>query len=439
MINWSSHQKVWHIAGPMILSNLTVPLLGIVDTAVVGHLEDPYHMGAVSVGAAIFGIVFWGFGFLRMGTTGMTAQAFGQSDNEELRAILARSILIGLGLAVLLLLLQWPVAWIAFEAIHGSELVEQHGQTYFYIRIWSAPATFANYVLLGWFLGMQNARTTLYVVTAVNLINIALDFLFVVGLGFGASGVAAASVIAEYIGLVFALWLVRKQLLLHPGQFQRSLILHRQKFRKLVSFNKDIFIRNLCLMFTLAFFTTQGARFGDVVLAANAILFNMYTFMAYGLDGFAHASEALVGKAIGSRQRQALVETIKVAAYWTFIVSVLVSIGYYLAGSRIIAMISDIEVVREMAQVYLPWMIFLPLISAWAFLLDGVYIGATCAREMRNTMVVSTFLLFLPSWYLLLPMGNHGLWLAFTIFIVSRVVTMMALLKPVLRSSGLQF
>ena len=240
-----SHGSVWRIAGPMILSNLTVPLLGIVDTAVVGHLDESHHMGAVAIGSAIFGIVFWGFGFLRMGTTGITAQAYGENDNNELRATLARALLIAAGISFFIILLQSPVAWLAFRVIQGSELVEQHGRFYFDIRIWSAPATFMNYALLGWFLGMQNARAPLFILTFVNLINMLLDVLFVMGLGYGASGVAWASLLAEYAGLGFALMLAAKQLKLHPGEAKGNTILDKRKIRKMLSINKDIFIRNL--------------------------------------------------------------------------------------------------------------------------------------------------------------------------------------------------
>jgi MATE family multidrug resistance protein len=436
MSDWSSHGRVWRIAGPMILSNLTVPLLGIVDTAVVGHLDEPYHMGAVSIGAAIFGIVFWGFGFLRMGTTGITAQAFGQNDNNELRATLGRALLIAVIMSLLLLVMQLPIGWLAFQVIQGSELVEQQGRVYFDIRIWSAPATLMNYVLLGWFLGMQNARAPLYILTFVNLINMLLDLLFVVGWGYGANGVAWASLIAEYFGLAFALWLVKQQLVQYPGKLQRVLLLDKRKVRKMLSINKDIFIRNLCLMFSLAFFTAQGARFGDVVLAANAVLFNMYTFMAYGLDGFAHAAEALVGKAVGARDRKEYFAVIKTSAVWAFITSVLIVISYWLAGYWVIALMTDIEGVQQTALTYLPWMLLLPLISVWSFLLDGIYIGTTRAAEMRNTMLFSTFFIFIPLWYLLLPMQNHGLWLAFTLFNTARAVSMALLFKTITDRSG---
>jgi len=441
MRNWlsgqSPHAKVWRIAGPMMLSNITVPLLGIVDTAVVGHLDESYHMGAVSLGAAIFGIVFWGFGFLRMGTTGITAQAFGQNDNNELRAILARASIVAIAMSLLLILLQAPIAWLAFYVVQGSELVEQHSRIYFDIRIWSAPATFMNYVLLGWFLGMQNARAPLYILTFVNLTNMLLDILFVMGLGYGANGVAWASLIAEYLGLLFSLWLVRRQLMLYPGVLLRDLVFDKNKLHKLLSINRDILVRNLCLMFTLAFFTAQGARFGDLVLAANAVLFNMQTFMAYALDGFSFATEALVGKAVGSKDRSGYFAALKSSAVWALIASVLFVCFYGLAGDWIIGLMTDIEPVRQTAREYLNWIVVLPLISVWGFLLDGVYVGTTRASEMRNTMLFSTFFVFLPIWYLLLPLENHGLWLAFLLFMAARAVSMAVLFPAISRRSGI--
>ena len=433
MVDKLSHHKVWRIAGPMILTNLTVPLLGMVDTAVVGHLEQAYHMGAVSIGAAIFGIVFWGFGFLRMGTTGITAQIFGAQDNDELRASLARALIVATALAVVVIIFQWPIGWLAFQIIQGSDLVELHGRVYFDIRIWSAPATFANYALLGWFLGMQNARAPLIVLTFVNCINIVLDLLFVLVWGYGANGVAWASLLAEYLGVALALWLAQRELRAYPGRLHRTSLVDKAKLKKFLVINRDIFIRNLCLMSTLAFFAAQGARFGDVVLAANAVLFNMQTLMAYGLDGFAHAAEALVGKAIGAKQRDEFFSAIRISTVWAFLVSLLFSLVYYLMGDLIISLMTDIDTVRSTANVYLPWVVLLPIISVWSFLLDGIYIGATSAKEMRNTMIFSTFFIFLPVWYLLLPLQNHGLWLAFVLFILARAVSMSVLFPRVIQ------
>ena len=431
------HQQVWRIAGPMILSNLTVPLLGMVDTAVVGHLDEPYHMGAVAIGAMIFGIVFWGFGFLRMGTTGITAQSLGRTDNGEIRATLARAVALALLFSVLLLLLQRPIGSLAFYLVEGSNLVEEHGRLYFDIRIYSAPATLVNYVLLGWFLGLQNARAPLFIMFVVNAINMVLDVFFVMVSGLGADGVAWASLIAEYCGVLLAVFLVISELKRHPGEVRKEHFWQRDKLRNLISVNRDIFIRNLCLMFSLAFFTAQSSRFGELVLAANAVLFHFQTFMAYGLDGFAHAAEALVGKAVGARNRQAYFDAIRTCTLWALFASIGFAVIYILLGDLIIDALTDINAVRETAYHYLPWVALLPLVSVWSFLFDGIYIGATRAMEMRNTMLFSAFFIYLPVWYLLLPLNNHGLWLAFVCFIAARAISMAVMFKPISRRAGI--
>jgi MATE family multidrug resistance protein len=316
--------------------------------------------------------------------------------------------------------------------------VEQHGRVYFDIRIWSAPATFMNYVLLGWFLGLQNARSPLYLLTFVNLVNMLLDYLFVMGLGYGANGVAWASLIAEYLGLGLALLLATQQLKRHPGRLGRTTFFDKQKIKKMLLINTDIFIRNLCLMFTLAFFTAQGARFGDVVLAANAILFNLQTFMAYGLDGFAHAAEALVGKAVGAKDRDSYVAAIKTSTWWALVTSIVFAAAYGLLGDWFVALMTDIEAVRDTAAVYLPWVVLLPLVSIWSFMFDGIYVGTTRAAEMRNTMLFSTVFIFLPFWYLLLPLQNHGLWMAFVLFMVARAGSMALLFRAITSRSGIK-
>ncbi|WP_455212643.1 MATE family efflux transporter, partial [Kaarinaea lacus] len=380
-----THRQVWSLAGPMILSNLTVPLLGMVDTAVVGHLPESYYLGAVAVGAMIFGVVFWGFGFLRMGTTGLTAQALGALDYEQVRVLLARALVLAMLFAILLIVLQEPIANLAFYLMAPSEFVEQYGRTYFTIRIFSAPATLANYVIIGWFLGLQNARIPLLLLLVVNSVNIALDVVLVMGLQFTADGVAWASLVAEYCGLLLGLYLVGGELKKYPGVWHRERIFDREKFRRMVSVNQDILIRTLCLMFTLAFFTAQGSRMGEVILAANAVLFNFQTFMAYGLDGFAHAAEALVGKATGAKDRQAFFRAVHVVFFWALLVSILFSLSYAFLGNHLIALLTDIPRVAHAADEYLFWVAILPLISIWSFAFDGIYLGATRTGEMRNT------------------------------------------------------
>jgi len=419
-----SHREVWRLAGPMILSNITIPLLGLVDTAVMGHLPDPVYIGAVALGAMIFAFVFWGFGFLRMGTTGIVAQVFGSGDSDGLRASLGQALLLAIGLGLALLVLKTPLSSLAFWLVRGSSEVEGLARVYFDIRIWGAPGTLINYVIIGWFLGMQNARVPLLMMVTANVTNIVLDLTFVVGLGMTADGVALASVIAEYTGTVLGVLLVVRSLRAHPGRWVKERVLDRASFARMVGVNQNIFIRTLCLVFAFAFFTSQGAAQGDLILAANAVLMNLQHFTPYALDGFAHACEALVGRYVGARDKQGLLRSVRVAAQWSAGVAALFSVIYLLAGGAIINLITDIGDVRATARLYLPWMIISPMISVWSFLLDGIFVGATRGREMRNTMLAATVLFYLPAWYWLQPWGNHGLWAALMVFMAARALTM---------------
>ncbi len=414
------HRPVLRLAIPLILSNLSIPLLGLVDTAVVGHLEHAYYLGAVALGALIFSFIFWGFGFLRMGTTGLIAQAFGEENSPEIHTTLVRASLLALLCSLLILLLQYPIGQLAFYLLDASDEVEHYAHQYFTIRVWSAPATLLNYVLIGWMLGMQNVRGPLVMLLVTNFTNIVLDLWFVIGLGMTVDGVAIASVMAEYIGCAVGLVLTFKLLKRHPARWQWQNILQRHKLRRLLTLNSNIMLRTLCLIFTLAFFTAQGAKMGDLILAANAILINFQTLMAYALDGFAHAAEALVGRAIGKRDRQALKSAIYTAALWSLGFALLFAAFYALAGQWLIRQLSDIEAVRAVANEYLIWSIFMPLVAVWGYLFDGIFIGATRAREMRNTMLFSTLLIFFPAWWLLQPWGNHGLWAALMLFMAAR-------------------
>ncbi len=408
----------------MMLSNLSVPLLGMVDTAVMGHLDHPYYMGAVAIGALIFSFVFWGFGFLRMGTTGLVAQAMGAANTREADHILFRGIIIALVLSVIVLLLQPAIAWLSFTIIEASNEVESNASLYFGIRIWSTPAVLVTYVVVGWFLGRQNARIPLIITVAVNLTNIVLDIVFVIGLSMTIEGVAWASVIADYVGLGLASYFTWTTLLRDKVDLSKPLLFERHAMIKMFSVNHTIFVRTLCLVFTLAFFTAKGAEFGDTILAANAILLNFQTLMAYVLDAFAHAAEALVGHDIGQKNPQSLNQTVNAITIWSLLFASLFSLIYWLGGSLIIAAMSDIEAVRQAAHQYLPWLIFLPLISVWSFTYDGIFVGATRTRAMRDSMIFATFFVFLPSWYLLQFMGNHGLWLALCLFLAARGISL---------------
>ncbi len=423
-----NHSTMWRLAGPMIVSNISIALLGLVDTAVVGHLGQPYYLGGIAIGAIIFDFIYWGMGFLRMSTTGLTAQIHGQTNNQDdnnaCRTILAQSLITAFLIAMIVLIFQKHIADLALWLLEGSEEVTFYARTYFEWTIWGAPAVLSLLVMTGWFLGMQNARATLIVAVTVNIINVVLDFVFVFGLDMDVRGVALASVISLYIGLFVAVFLVSRELRINPGEWLIADILHMQRLKEILALNQDIFIRTICLIFVFAFFTRQGAKQGDVILAANAVLLNFQALMALGLDGFANATEALVGKAVGSKNRKAFVDSVKTATFWSFVVAISFALIYALAGKSMINILTNILSIRTEAYQYLPWMILSPLVAVWCFLLDGIFIGATRAKEMRNSMLISTFLIFLPAWYIFQGMGNHGLWLAFIVFFIARGLTM---------------
>ncbi len=413
----------------MILSNVSVPLLGMVDTGVTGHLDSPVYLGAVAVGSMVFSFLYTGVNFLRMGTTGIAAQRFGADDADGLRTSLGQAVIVALGIALLLLALQWPIATLAMTLVGADPSVEANALDYFFIRIWSAPGTLANMVLIGWFLGLSNARVPLLIFLVVNVTNIVLDLLFVIVLGMKVDGVALASVIAEYAGLAVGLWHVAQALKQTGGHWSAPQLLELREYAAFFAVNANLFVRTIALIFAIAFVTAQGARMGEVVLAANAIMMNFQNLTSFGLDGFAHAAEALVGRAVGERRRDAFVAAVRVSLKWSLIFAACFAILYAVGGPLLIAILTDLPEIRSAAMRYLPWMIVSPLISVWSFLYDGVYVGATRAREMRDIMLISTFVVFLPAWYLLTGLGNHGLWLAFMLFLASRGVGMHVLYK----------
>ncbi len=415
---------MWRIAAPMILSNVSVPLLGMVDTGVTGHLESPVYLGAVAVGAMIFSFLYTGVNFLRMGTTGIAAQSFGADDNDGLRVSLGQALIVALLIAFSLIALQRPIGAFAMHLLGPDPETRAFALEYFSIRIWSAPGTLANYALIGWFIGLQNARIPLLIFLTINITNIVLDLLFVLVLGMKVDGVALASVFAEYSGLLvggaFALSSLRRR----HGHWPIARLVNLSAYKAFFAVNANLFIRTMALMFTLGFVTAQGARLGGLILAANAVLMNFQNLTAFGLDGLAHAAEALVGKAVGQRRRDLLIESVRLTLRWSLIFAVGFTLVYLVAGPAIIRVLTDLPEVRDTAVRYLPWMIASPLVSVWCFLYDGVFVGATRAKEMRDIMFLSTFLVFLPAWYFMQPLGNDGLWLAFLLFMAARGIGM---------------
>ena len=408
----------------MILSNISVPMLGMVDTGVTGHLDSAAYLGAVAIGSTIFGLLFTGVNFLRMGTTGITAQRYGADDFDGVRIAFGQALITALLIASVLLVFQLPLGNIALSLLGPDAVVREYALDYFQIRIWSAPATLATYALIGWFIGLQNARVPLIIVLVTNSVNIALDLLFVVVLDWKVEGVAAASVIAEYLGVAVGLVFARRELQKHGGQWDLSKLTRVSEYKAFLAVNGNLFVRTIALTFTFAFVTAQGARQGGLILAANAILMNLQHLLAFALDGLAHAAEALVGKAVGAKSRAALQASVDVTLRWSLMIAVGFCAAFYFGGPSLIRMLTDLPEVRETTYTYLPWLVISPLVSVLPFLYDGVFVGATRATEMRNIMLISTVVVFLPAWYVLQFLGNHGLWLSFVIFMASRSVGM---------------
>ncbi|MGB5579626.1 MAG: MATE family efflux transporter, partial [Woeseia sp.] len=408
----------------MIVSNVSVPLLGMVDTGVTGHLDNAAYLGAVAIGSAVFGFLYTGVNFLRMGTTGIAAQAYGAHDTAGIRNSLGQALVVALLVASLLLLLQSPLISLGMSLLGAESGVAVFARDYISIRIWSAPATLASYALIGWFIGLQNARVPLLIVVTANVTNIVLDLVFVIVLDMNVKGVAAASVIAEFTGVALGLFFAARELRRHGGAWDFARLTTLRDYAAFFAINAHLFVRTMALVFTFAFITAQGARLGTLVLAANAILMNLQNLLSFALDGIAHAAEALTGKAVGARNREALKRSVSLSMRWSAGVAVGFSLCYALAGPWFVRLLTDLPAVRATTMAYLPWLILSPVVSVWSYLYDGVFVGATKAREMRDIMLFSTLIVFLPAWYLLQGLGNHGLWLAFMLFMLSRAVGM---------------
>ena len=419
----SSDKALWRLALPMILSNITVPLLGVVDTAVIGHLDSPIYLGGVAVGATATSFIFMLLLFLRMSTTGLTAQAFGANDKTALARALTQPLLIALVAGVLFVLLRTPFSFVAASLMGGSPEVQHQAQIFINIRWLSAPATLANLVILGWLLGVQYARAPMVLLIVGNLVNILLDLLFVLKLHWGVAGAAAATAVAEYVTLGVGLWMVVRVLKLRGISFSLLKQSWRGDAARLFRLNRDIMLRSLMVQICFASLTLLGARLGPDIVAVNAVLLMFLTFTAYALDGFAYAVEACSGEAVGARDRSRLLLIWHAACRQAGIVALAFAAIYALTGPQIVALLTSLEPLREMADRYLAWQVILPLVGVWCYLLDGMFIGATRGREMRNSMVIAAIgyglaLLTLP-W-----LGNHGLWLAVAVFLTLRGVTL---------------
>jgi MATE family, multidrug efflux pump len=419
-----THRQVLALAVPVMLSNLSVPVLGIVDTGVVGHLPDPAYIGAVAVGALVFTFVFWAFGFLRMGTTGLTAQALGAEDTEEIAACLGRALLIAGVAGIAIVLLQWPIRELAFGALGGSERVEMLARAYFDIRIWAAPATLINYAVLGWFIGLGRTDIALCLQLLLNVANIALDALFVIGFGWDVRGVALGTLAAEILAAGAGCLIALNRLRSLSARLSFARVLDSVRLKRTVAVNGDIMIRSLALVMVFAWFTAQGAGQGDVILAANAVLMHLVSAGAYFLDGLAFAAEALVGRAVGAARRAGFVAAVRLTTGWAAAIAVLLTLLFLVGGARFVDLLTIDEAARGAARAYLWWAAIAPVLGVWAFQLDGIFIGATRTADMRNAMLAS-LAIFLAGWWLLRPLGNHGLWAALYVSYAARILTLL--------------
>ncbi|HAT1572349.1 MATE family efflux transporter DinF [Kluyvera cryocrescens] len=415
----SADKALWRLALPMIFSNITVPLLGLVDTAVIGHLDSPVYLGGVAIGATATSFLFMLLLFLRMSTTGLTAQAFGAKDPQALARALVQPLLLALGAGLLIILFKNPLIDLALSIVGGSGEVLEQAQRFLAIRWLSAPASLANLVLLGWLLGVQYARAPVILLVVGNVLNIVLDLWLVMGLHMNVQGAALATAIAEYATLLVGLGMVRKVLVMRGISWAMLKTAWLGDFRRLLALNRDIMLRSLLLQLCFGALTVFGARLGSDIVAVNAVLMTMLTFTAYALDGFAYAVEAHSGQAYGARDGSQLLEVWRAACRQAGVVALAFALVYALLGEHIVALLTSLPELRELADRYVLWQMVLPVIGVWCYLLDGMFIGATRGAEMRNSMAVAAagFALTL----LTLPLlGNHGLWLALAVFLALR-------------------
>ena len=428
-----THRRVLGIALPILLANATVPILGIVDTGVVGQLGDPVPIGAVAIGANILTAIYWVFGFLRMGTTGMTSQALGAGDRGEADALLSRAVVVGVGGGLALVLLQWPIFQGGFLISPASPAVEEGANTYMSVRIWSAPAAIALFGINGWLIASERTRAVLALQVWMNGLNIVLDVVFVLGFGWGVAGVAFATFLAEWSGLALGLWFCRDAVR-RPFWNDWPRILSRARLFRMAVIHRDILLRSLFIESIFVSFLFFGARFGDVPLAANQILLQFVHLTAHVLDGFAIAAETLVGNAMGARDRARLRKGAVLTSAWGAGVMVVFSVAVWIFGPWVIELMTTSDEVRLAANALLPWMVAAPVLGIAAWMLDGVFIGATRTADMRNMTAVSTMIYFASVW-ILSGYGNDGLWMALLISLVARGVTL-GIRYPALERAG---
>lgn len=428
------NHKILRIALPSIVSNITVPLLGLVDTAITGHLGAASYIGAVAVGSAIFSMIYWIFGFLRMGTGGLTAQALGADDDDACLLILLRALLMGAAIALVLVVLQQPLLQLSLSIMDATPEVEAGARTYFHVLIWGAPAVLCTYGMMGWFLGMQDAKSPMYIAITQNVINIAVSLGLVVCLGWKVEGVATGTLVSQWSGLLLAALLWRRKGLRLSPQGLRRRILEGTALRKFFDVNRDIFLRTLCIVAVLTYFTAAGAQQGDVILAVNALLMQFSMVFSYVMDGFAYAGEALGGRFYGARDTVSLHRLMRYLFGWGCVLVAVCMTGFAIAGHGIVALLTDNAAVRSAAEPYLPYAIAFPAASFAAFIYDGLFIGTTRTRGMLWAVGTATAVFFTLYFALRPALANHALWVAYLAYLAVRGVVQYFLYRHYTRS-----
>ena len=414
------NRRILHLAIPSIVSNITVPLLGLVDVTIVGHLGATAYIGAIAVGGLLFNILYWNFGFLRMGTSGLTSQAYGRKDKDAEIRVLVQAVSVGLFSALAMLILQYPIERLAFRLLDTSAEVEQYAVTYFRICIWGAPAVLAQYGFTGWFIGMQNSRYPMYIAIVMNVINIVCSSCFVFLFGMKVEGVALGTVVAQYSGVIMAWWLWFYNYKELRGRITFRGSLQLIAMRRFFAVNRDIFLRTLCLIGVTTFFTSTGARQGDVILAVNTLLMQLFTLFSYIMDGFAYAGEALSGRYVGACNLVQLKRAVTALFGWGVGLSLVFTLLYGIGGENFLGLLTNDTVVIETAGHYFYWVLAIPLAGFAAFLWDGILIGATATRFMLWAMLVASGSFFVIYYCFSGATNNHMLWLAFLVYLALR-------------------
>ena len=414
------NRRILHLAIPSIVSNITVPLLGLVDVTIVGHLGATAYIGAIAVGGLLFNILYWNFGFLRMGTSGLTSQAYGRKDKEAEIRVLVQAVSVGLFSALAMLILQYPIERLAFRLLDTSAEVEQYAVTYFRICIWGAPAVLAQYGFTGWFIGMQNSRYPMYIAIVMNVINIVCSSCFVFLFGMKVEGVALGTVVAQYSGVIMAWWLWFYNYKELRGRITFKGSLQLIAMRRFFTVNRDIFLRTLCLIGVTTFFTSTGARQGDVILAVNTLLMQLFTLFSYIMDGFAYAGEALSGRYVGACNLVQLKRAVKALFGWGVGLSLVFTLLYGIGGENFLGLLTNDTLVIETAGHYFYWVLAIPLAGFAAFLWDGILMGATATRFMLWAMLVASGSFFVIYYCFSGATNNHTLWLAFLVYLALR-------------------